>query len=246
MQSALSATAMSVVDNRSPTPPPRRLGDTNFIHQALNPGKDEIRLLRILPNQYSQDIQCHITHVSLDAPPHFNAISYAWGDPEDTCLITLDGLEFPVTRSLWGALRALRSTTTEVLVWADAVCINQSDTAERGLQVQKMTKIYQKTFRMAIWLGPREDDSNKAFALLEEIATLRNSEKSLRRIVTNPVRKRQFGAVVDLFQRAYWDRLWCVQEVWNAKNINIYCGSCCASWEVVSKAQQYFYDNVSL
>ncbi|KAH6714504.1 hypothetical protein BKA61DRAFT_452466, partial [Leptodontidium sp. MPI-SDFR-AT-0119] len=95
-----------------------------FQFKPLDPTKNEIRILRIHPGEYSDDIECRIMHASLDNKPTFKATSYAWGDPSDTCPISLEGHEFPLTRSLWGAPQALRSQTVDIDIWADAVCIN--------------------------------------------------------------------------------------------------------------------------
>jgi hypothetical protein len=101
---------------RSPSPAPRRLGDTLFRYEELDPQQNKIRLLRILPRSDHQSIECEVLHTPLDDRSPYTAISYAWGDAEDTCDIKLNGHDFPVTRSLWGALRRLRSEASAVVV----------------------------------------------------------------------------------------------------------------------------------
>lgn len=41
----------------------------------------------------------------------------------------------------------------EVLLWVDALCINQEDAVERANQVKMMGKIYERAQRVTIWLG---------------------------------------------------------------------------------------------
>jgi hypothetical protein len=46
--------------------------------------------------------------VSLDDAGDFEALSYFWGSEEDKGLITLEKMDFPVTRNLFNALTNLR------------------------------------------------------------------------------------------------------------------------------------------
>ncbi|KUI61362.1 hypothetical protein VP1G_11337 [Cytospora mali] len=50
-------------------------------------------------------------------------------------------------------------------------------------------------------------------------------------------------AVVSLFERDYWDRLWVVQEVFNAKQIIVYCGSTKLPWNIYRSASKFFKIN---
>ncbi|KAE9366851.1 HET-domain-containing protein [Stipitochalara longipes BDJ] len=213
---------------RSSSPVPRRLGDTKFRYKDLDPQQNEIRLLRILPGLPDQSVKCEILHTALDGERRYIALSYAWGDAEDTCLIILNGFSFPVTRSLWGALHRLRSESLAIIVWADAACINQQDSTERGAQVGKMTGIYENAYDVAIWLGPEADGSSEAFDLISD--TVRFPEM-IEDNINSPSCPNRFGALVNLFERDYWNRLWCVQEVFNAKTITVYCGDSALPWK---------------
>lgn len=224
---SISVTAIAPHTNLS-LPALRKLGDTGFQYQGLEPKKNEIRVLSIQAGQYESSMECRIVHVSLDSPPPFTAISYAWGDPEDTCLMHLDGHEFPLTRTLYGALQALRSTSLEVVVWADAVCINQANIIERGLQVQIMTKIYASAKETCLWLGLEEHNSARGLALMDDLAFVYLG--GLQSYISEPDRVHDVRALVDIFERGYWDRLWCVQELWHSKTIVVYCGRHRAFW----------------
>lgn len=39
------------------------------------------------------------------------------------------------------------------MIWIDALCINQDDDEEKGIQVQMMDRIFQEAKRVAVWLG---------------------------------------------------------------------------------------------
>ena len=47
-----------------------------------------------------------------------------------------------VTCNLESALRHLRKQDVDIHIWADALCINQSDVSEKALQVRLMSQIY--------------------------------------------------------------------------------------------------------
>lgn len=183
-------------------------------------------------------------HIDLDDDPNFIAISYAWGDPCDTTLIFLCGEEFPITRSLAGALVALQQHDSEVVVWADAVCINQSDDEEKSSQVRKMTQIYRRASEVALWLGPEENNSSDGLSLLDDLAC--GSEIYVMEAIANYRRRRAFGALVKLFERSYWYRLWCVQEIWNAKEVTVYCGNHQAPWSRYQQVQAMFQEHSRL
>ena len=51
---------------------------------------------------------------------------------------------------------------------------------------------------------------------------------------------RGFAALVSLFERLYWKRLWVVQEVLNAAKIDIYCGASKLPWNVYQASNTAF------
>ncbi len=215
---------------RSSSPALRRLGDTSYQYRDLDQRRNEIRLLRILPETTSV-VKCELFVTSLDKPCRYIAVSYAWGDTDDTETIILDGHEFVVTESLRLAFERLRSRHTPVTVWADAICINQGNTEERNLQVQAMTNIYQEAVEVAIWLGPERDGSNMALELLRDLYQCCHHPAQIRAIIESPNSKPYFQALVALFDREYWGRLWVVQEVINGNNITVYCGASSLPWD---------------
>lgn len=76
--------------------------------------------------------------------PSYHALSYVWGDPNPSHQILLDGKALKITKSLYVALRAIQRDANEqsILVWADAICINQQDLEERSAQVVLMRETY--------------------------------------------------------------------------------------------------------
>jgi Heterokaryon incompatibility protein (HET) len=144
---------------------------TTFKYSPLNHERAEIRLLQLLPsaNRWSP-IACELEHVSLDDDDiRYEALSYTWGTNARTDSIALIGTAFPVTSSLFTALRALRQEHLPRYLWIDAVCINQEDVSERNQEVLRMLRIYQRAERVVIWLGEASDDSALAINHLRNL-----------------------------------------------------------------------------
>lgn len=90
-----------------------------------------------------------------------------------------------------------------VVVWADAICINQQNLEERNHQVEFMTGIYRKAFTVALWLGPQFDESHAATDLLSElveVSRLEEPQLKVHTIINNKERKNHWHALVDLFE----------------------------------------------
>ncbi|EWY85773.1 hypothetical protein FOYG_12880 [Fusarium oxysporum NRRL 32931] len=66
--------------------------------------------------------------------------------------ILCDGKGVYVKSNLYQALLQLRKARPG-LYWIDAICINQSNLAELGQQVQMMNRIYSSASQVTIWLG---------------------------------------------------------------------------------------------
>jgi hypothetical protein len=58
-----------------------------------------------------------------------------------------------VTRNLDVALRGLKHPMTQRALWADAVCMNQGDNAEKSKQILKITVIFRDATRLLACLG---------------------------------------------------------------------------------------------
>jgi hypothetical protein len=106
------------------------------LYHPLDPARREIRLLKIIPGNKSTPVSCRLHISSLDATPPYAALSYTWGDAVVTEEIHVDGKRLPVRTNLANVLRLLRDDwsdifidmdTSTLLLWADALCINQDD-----------------------------------------------------------------------------------------------------------------------
>jgi Heterokaryon incompatibility protein (HET) len=213
--------------------------------------RHEIRIIVIQPGELNDDILCDVKHLSLDAATYYEALSYTWGDCIRTVPISLGGLKFLVSPNLALALRHLRSKERHTPLWIDAICINQSDTAERNDQVQQMATIYQSAKKVHVWLGEPNEPSRLAMDFLKEVnAKVLESEQSEdsqrclleveRWIVEkyyDPEKKPTWDAIARLWQRAYWTRIWIIQEVVFGTSdkfqCTIHCGNDSIAWETL-------------
>jgi hypothetical protein len=95
-----------------------------------------IRLLTLYPLLSPNTINCTLTTYELAAAPLFDALSYTWGSEIGAKPINIDGCRLLIRRNLWDFLRYLCSTQApkdgKLLVWADAVCIDQHNVGERN------------------------------------------------------------------------------------------------------------------
>lgn len=118
------------------------------------PSAKSIRLLRLHPGADDEPVSCSLEVIDdHSAPPSFSALSYCWGDATDTTEITNHGKTVSVAKNLFAALHRLRQRDQSKLVWADAICINQNDIAERNQQVSIINKIYQNSSQLPFGLG---------------------------------------------------------------------------------------------
>lgn len=104
-----------------------------------------------------------------------------------------------------------------------------------------MTHIYTNATSVAVWLGPEADNSDLASKLLENFAAVRDKPDKIQSLIASQVGKPGMGAIVSLFERDYWRRLWVVQEVFNAKTITVYCGSQKLPWHTYRLASYIFW-----
>ena len=143
--------------------------DGDFAYPPLTTPQD-IRLLTLESGNPQDAISCRLLPASLQSPPPYQALSYAWGDrnaPKRE--IQLNGVQVKIQENLFAGLRYLFSPSARLLLWADAICIDQKDDQEKGSQVQRMHDIYAGADQVVIWLGPEADNSDLALLDLAEL-----------------------------------------------------------------------------
>ncbi|KAI0205211.1 heterokaryon incompatibility protein-domain-containing protein [Astrocystis sublimbata] len=153
----------------------------------------------------------------------FWALSYEWGDPNNTDEIIVNGERTTVTSNLKDTLQRICSWWRRwnydgsISLWIDALCINQVDAVERSDQILKMRQIYTTAARVLIMTGPEVEDQRAASDLLGKIyrATLRpgyDVSESAKEFI-NEENFAAWKGVCEIAGRSYWGRLWIIQEV---------------------------------
>ncbi|KAK8070642.1 hypothetical protein PG997_010845 [Apiospora hydei] len=199
----------------------------SYNYQLLKP--NEIRLALLEPSPHDNGpLSVRLVPTDIEAPPPYDAISYVWGDDAaDTVPILCDGLFVRVTKNLhWTLSRAQRrhhhpDSSAYVVVWADALCINQHDDVERGAQVALMGRIYTNARTVLVCMGPElsyAGGSLVASLLSEWDASAATAGVDIK---VDDVHWRALGALT----RAPWfSRVWVLQEVGLARDPRVIYG----------------------
>lgn len=129
------------------------------------------RRFRLLALEHSADslapLCSKLYQVSLDdSNLQYTALSYTWGDPLVTTSIFINSIEIQVTLNLEAALRHIRHQSQTVILWVDALCINQRDISEKNHQVRMMGEIFSGAQLVIAWLGIASDDSDFAMEVI--------------------------------------------------------------------------------
>lgn len=151
-----------------------------MLYTPLN-STDGIRLLRLhgrvnstktssIQQQNDTTITCELYSLAFDTAKEkgYSALSYAWGSASDLSPISVNGLEVLVTHNLYLALESLREDT-DIILWVDAICINQNDFQEKNHQVAFMGDIYAYAQMTKVWLGPADNTSAATVTKITEI-----------------------------------------------------------------------------
>jgi hypothetical protein len=168
-----------------------------------------------------------------------------------------------VGHNLAAALKARRSHGyRDIPLWVDAICINQHEADERSRQILRMRDIYARALKVTVWLGPEREDSRKAIDFIRMFyKKLMASDNRIKEVSTGtqqssfwpePTSKWVFSewfkeslisrkysdewkAVYNLLRRAWWRRIWIVQEIVAAKQVELFCGSATLNSEHLSR-----------
>ncbi|KAE9363399.1 HET-domain-containing protein, partial [Stipitochalara longipes BDJ] len=237
-----------------------RQSSGSYQYLPLDEEAREIRLLSLLPGPFSSPIRVILetTAFSPDTPPHFEALSYAWGTAENPIDIFVGSSGYytlPVTQNLAEALPYLRLEDRPRTLWIDAICVNQSDMAERTSQVKRMGDIYSKAIRVVVWLGLASEDSSMAFDVFDFICskiTVDWQTYSLQPIsadtcwvdsdVPLSMDEAQSNSVSNLLNRPWFKRLWVWQEIHLSPGDTIVmCGDETIRWSSVCQTVFYLH-----
>jgi hypothetical protein len=157
------------------------------------PTRDSICLLELHPGHDENDLVGKLITLRIDEAPEYIAVSYVWGDPACVKYLLCPSDDpknsngkmcsdhgqkifdfvrtIPLTQSLNDALRRIRKNLYHhdhvMMLWADAICIDQSNLEERAQQVLLMNEIYKRASSISVRLGT--DELNDAQCVFDYI-----------------------------------------------------------------------------
>lgn len=196
-----------------------------------------IRLLRINIDIHTSDLAILEVKELKNAPPYY-ALSHSWGTQAHDEPVRISGHSINITHDLAAGIRLIQSASMSNLclspllryIWIDSICIDQSNNAERSLQVSMMREVYSRAIRTLIWLGPDVEQCCAAWSLVDQVYLTVRSHHAKPTSLSD-ISMRMYS---DLTHQAYglptWDndswgilnkllsfrwfsRLWIVQEV---------------------------------
>jgi hypothetical protein len=223
-------------------------------------GRRHIRILTLHPSS-TKDAPLRVTIAQVElskAKKSYEAISYTWGTPDivHPLIVYTDSQTAPeyqilVTENLQLALRSFRRDRAPRRLWVDAVCINQSDDAEKATQIPLMISIFQYAKRVLAHISSDVGQEKDLRTLLHwtksiQDATFRNIRggKTSRARELDRVRRmeedlpwhrlksdNQALRQSARFLGARWfTRLWIIQEVVFNAEVIIVCGVVQTTW----------------
>ncbi|KAK3623140.1 hypothetical protein LTR56_010565 [Elasticomyces elasticus] len=207
------------------------------LYTPLSQVKFEIRILELVEakkcdgSNEKDQIFCQLTVQSLVGLHDFYALSYCWGgDVMGSKDLVVNQQPMNCTINLAAALREMYRRGIR-RVWADAICINQSDLAERASQIMLMGQIYRQATSVIAWL------MNSAWT------TWSTWSSGLEQPVIyddgwlsdwDYMRK-----VDEIMCLEYWSRKWIIQEVAKATSVEIWAGKESLTFESIARFASY-------
>jgi hypothetical protein len=244
------------------------------VHQ---PDAEMIRLIEIEDSDWGDEVlNCHIRHFALRDAPSYTTLSYCWGDPNITHPIWCNGAVLDITTNLYSALINIRDTLTAPCInsegeeqydsqysqcllhehrakwlWADAMCINQTDLLEKNQQVPLMRQIYSNSKKTLIWLGP--DVNDYAITMIDKLARAyreyqsRNDTRFLCQMDYQTLQLYDiphvfhggYKELLTLFDNPWFQRVWIIQEVAVSKSPFVKTKGNKTEWENVVMAMGF-------
>ncbi|KAM0418964.1 hypothetical protein ACHAPT_012122 [Fusarium lateritium] len=229
----------------------------------------QIRLVTVTQAARDGSLEASIEHVELDPedPIKYTALSYCWGNPGSRVKVPCDGEVLNITTSLYEALAEVIKFSPNKALWIDQVCINQEDMEEKSEQVSKMNMVYDKAETVLAWLGPAIASTPAAIDFVKKVGDIamptatdmfrwdsygdEHENTKLERVEKYTQEQSlelgipfddltTWDAFSEFFDRPWFQRMWTVQEIIQARKAIVVCGPHSLPWEYVSAAARWF------
>ncbi|KAI3318568.1 HET-domain-containing protein [Xylariaceae sp. AK1471] len=252
-------------------------------------GVFSIRLLHLLPaSNRGVRLECELVETHIPDYVHdqshssralgsthvpYQALSYTWGDPEfprslhvisrgddDGAVHATPAGIINITENLYSALQNLRELDKTLVLWVDAVCIDQGNILERNSQVGNIPQTYAGAASVLVWLGTDDFQHNGrlCFSFFTHLAALIAGDADGGRQDHRASWRKRFkinqmvSAFLDIAQprpidlflsRPWFRRRWIVQEVVLAKDVSVHCDGANIPWSTFETSLTELYEN---
>ncbi|KAF2970825.1 hypothetical protein GQX73_g2789 [Xylaria multiplex] len=184
------------------------------------------------PRNDGEELQGDLRRVSLDSiNEKFQAMSYVWGQALKPFTLKTTQGNIGLTAPLYFGLQRLRWKNASVLIWADAICIDQGNSEEKSHQIRLMPEIFKSAGRVCVWLGEEAENSDKAIKCLREIGARPGQPPD-----SAFASEEDWDSINRFFGRPWFRRVWIVQELVLAQKVTMLCGKQKAQWSEVYNA----------
>ncbi|KAG6118132.1 hypothetical protein E4U14_007178 [Claviceps sp. LM454 group G7] len=251
---------------------PLQKGEIRLLRLDATNGSEQLLSGSIIHHKLVNPIYRHPKDTAaafLEHPLPYEALSYHWGgDNRALCEVLIhddDGNKsvLKITTTLHSILCRLVSKDQQLVIWADAICINQinsSTNLEKGEQIQLMPDIYRTAARVQIYLGDESVDLPAALQLLSTIADYSEhlddfahaeGEIGLDLALQNgfilpPPDDERWPALRAFFCRPWFRRVWVIQEFVYATEVRVICGDLEIDWHRLWLASKAYVSNRNL
>lgn len=157
-----------------------------------------------------------------------------------TIVIQFFSMAWTTTSAKYDALRHLRRECQGKLFWIDALCIDQDNLDERNHQVQMMHQIYFRAQTVMVWLGSKYTKYQEHLRTEDLQSTLVQAGDSTLKPGPSEDQEdmgKSSGASSEekqmaksLLEDGYWDRLWIIQEIAQARVLKVSFGMWDWTW----------------
>lgn len=211
-------------------------------------------MIDLRPGSGTQDLSCDILPLDLENPSHspYHGFSYMWDDQhtlnmDDNAehqiqteeLLCQNGIYVKISKNLNNFLRRVRHPGRSTPLWIDQISVNQADEVEKAQQVKIMQHVYRKAHATLLWIGEEDQYTELGLQFAKDpyqvlgkaprstVASLAPfhdpafSEMTGLPACPSPERE----ALAMLYKREVFQRVWVIQELALATNIEMMCGS---------------------
>lgn len=229
----------------------------NYAYTSLPDPATYIRLLSVVSvnNDTPPLDRFHISIINfpLETAPQYHAISYTWGDAEyetEITVVTDTGLRrITVRGNCAEVLQQVAHLKTTAYYWVDAICIDQTNDAEKGSQVALMGTVFGQAERVLACFGMDWGDSEFMAKMLQDFDThvasagcslavsmtedhTRTEEKNKCLYHCQEFLEEQSDWNIlrlcqeldDFTSHPYFHRIWTLQELFLAQRLSLFIG----------------------